>query len=71
MDIREILKREIDILPPEALRDVGEYIEFKKYRSGIDETEYLCSVPGMKESLLEGMKEPIEECAPYVPSEEW
>ncbi len=28
----------------------------------IQETLYLTSVPGMRESILEGMKTPIEEC---------
>jgi len=30
--------------------------------NGLMETLYLCSVPGMKESLLEGTKTPVEEC---------
>jgi hypothetical protein len=29
----------------------------------IQETLYLTSIPGMKESILEGMAEPIEKCA--------
>lgn len=29
----------------------------------IQETLYLLSIPGMRESILEGGKEPIEECA--------
>lgn len=28
----------------------------------MQETLYLVSVPGMRESILEGMKTPIEEC---------
>lgn len=31
--------------------------------NAIQETLYLTSIPGMKESILEGMAEPIEECA--------
>ena len=30
--------------------------------NGLMETLYLCSVPGMKESLIEGAKMPVEEC---------
>lgn len=30
--------------------------------NGLMETLYLCSIPGMKESLLKGMKTPAEEC---------
>jgi len=29
----------------------------------IEETLYLVSIPGMKESILEGLKEPISECS--------
>jgi prevent-host-death family protein len=29
----------------------------------IEETLYLLSIPGMKESILEGLKEPITECS--------
>jgi PHD/YefM family antitoxin component YafN of YafNO toxin-antitoxin module len=31
-------------------------------RSALQETEYLLSIPGMKESILEGMKTPLEDC---------
>lgn len=31
--------------------------------NAINETLYLLSVPGMRESLLNGMKEPISECS--------
>lgn len=30
--------------------------------NAIQETLYLASIPGMKESIVEGSKEPIEEC---------
>ena len=29
----------------------------------IEETLYLMSIPGMKESILKGLKEPISECS--------
>ncbi len=32
-------------------------------RNAIQETFYLTSMPGMKESIVEGMREPIEGCA--------
>lgn len=38
---------------------------------GIMETLYLTSIPGMKESILEGAKEPVDECEKYDPAEEW
>jgi prevent-host-death family protein len=30
----------------------------------IQETLYLLSIPGMRESILKGMKEPVEKCLP-------
>lgn len=32
--------------------------------NAIQETLYLLSVPGMRESILEGGKEPVSECTP-------
>lgn len=32
--------------------------------NGMLETIYLSSVPGLKETLLEGMKTPLEDCVP-------
>jgi hypothetical protein len=29
-----------------------------------DETNYLCSIPGMKEKIMNGMKTPSTECIP-------
>ena len=35
------------------------------------ETLYLKSIPGMVESILEGKKEPLDECEKYNPKENW
>lgn len=32
----------------------------------IEESLYLLNVPGMRESILEGMKTPVEECATEI-----
>lgn len=34
----------------------------EEYLRGLEETCFLYSIPGMKESLIEGMNTPIEEC---------
>ncbi len=34
----------------------------EEYLRGLEETCYLYSIPGMKESLIEGLNTPIEEC---------
>lgn len=39
-------------------------ISEEDYRS-IQETLYLCSIPGMKEKITEGMQTPIEECIEF------
>ncbi len=39
--------------------------------NAIQETLYLHSIPGMVESIIEGDKEPLEECTTYNPDEEW
>ena len=32
--------------------------------NGLMETVYLCSIPNMKERIIEGMKTPVSECMP-------
>lgn len=32
--------------------------------NGLMETLYLCSVPGLKENIIDGMKTPASECVP-------
>lgn len=34
----------------------------EEYLRSLEETCFLCSIPGMKESLIEGMNTPIEDC---------
>jgi antitoxin YefM len=33
----------------------------------IEETLYLLSVPGMRESIQDGMRTPLEQCSPELP----
>jgi PHD/YefM family antitoxin component YafN of YafNO toxin-antitoxin module len=44
----------------------GILISLDDWRS-IQETLYLLSIPGMRESIREGMNTPIEECAKELP----
>lgn len=39
--------------------------------NSIQETMYLCSIPGMVESIIAASKEPLSEYTPYDPNEEW
>lgn len=45
-------------------------ISEEKWNS-LQETMYLYSIPGLVESILEAGKEPLSECTPYDPNEEW
>jgi len=68
--LRETVKREIDVLPEDTLRLVREFIVFQKYRAVLDDdTAYLNSIPGMAESIREGLATPVSECVPL--SEVW
>lgn len=37
----------------------------EEYLRGLEETCYLCSVPGMRETLLEGLNTPVEDCVEF------
>ncbi len=39
--------------------------------NSIQETMYLCSIPGMIESIKAAREEPLSECRIYDPNEEW
>ena len=66
MNIRESIKYEIDTLPNEALYAVRDFLLFQKHRSIIemDDTTYLNSIPGMADSIKEGIETPLSECVP-------
>jgi len=63
---REALKRDIDLLPKEALVDLQKYILMQKfYFNAFDnDTGYLNSIPGMAEKIITGMQEPLSESIP-------
>ena len=66
MTIREAIKNEIDVLPDEALYAVRDFLLFQKYRNIIemDDNTYLNSIPGMADSIKEGVETPVSECIP-------
>ena len=39
--------------------------------SGCLETVRLSRIPGMVDSIRQGMAEPLEDCVPYDPKEPW
>lgn len=64
MTNREYVKSQIDFLPDTVLEQVQEFISFKLYSLGMleNDNEYLRSVPGMSESIQEGINTPLSEC---------
>ena len=44
---------------------------FLSLLSGYLETVRLSRIPGMVDSIRQGMAEPLEDCAPYDPKEPW
>ena len=71
MSNREYAKTQIDILPDGAVERVIEFISFQRYSLGLFESDddYLASIPGMSESIREGMETPLSECVDV--SEVW
>ena len=66
MTIQETLKNEIDTLPKETLFVLRDFLLFQKYRSILetDDTTYLNSIPGMADSIKDGVNTPLEKCVP-------
>ncbi|MCL1819060.1 MAG: hypothetical protein FWG36_00225 [Oscillospiraceae bacterium] len=66
MSNRDYAKIQIDTLPESALEKVIEFISFQRYSLGLfdDDDDYLASIPGMTESIKEGLATPLSECVP-------
>jgi hypothetical protein len=66
MNIRESVKREIDTLSNDMLYVVRDFLLFQKYRDilEMDDAAYLNAIPGMADSIKEGIETPLSECVP-------
>jgi hypothetical protein len=66
MITREYIKNQIDELNDNAVERVGEFIMFQRYlvafNNDENDTDYLTSIPGMTEKIIEGMNTPLSEC---------
>jgi hypothetical protein len=71
MTIRESVKSEIDTLPDAVLSSVRDFVLFQKYRAlwETDDSAYLDAIPGMTDSIKQGLETPVSECVPL--SEVW
>ena len=64
MNIRESVKSQIDALSDDALYAVRDFLLFQKYRDilEMDDVTYLNAIPGMAESIKDGVKTALSEC---------
>jgi hypothetical protein len=71
MSNRELIRTQIDSLPEVELEKVVDFLKNLRLKLGIyeNDTEYLNSIPGMAESIIAGMNEPLSECVAV--SEVW
>jgi len=68
MSSRDYIISQLDALPESVLDKVREFIAFQRFSMGIfeNDTEYLQSIPGMAESIIEGKATPLSECLDSV-----
>ena len=64
MNRKELLITQINSLPDSVIDKVMEFVSFQRYSLGLfdNDTDYLNSIPGMAESIVQGMNMPIHEC---------
>ena len=64
MSRKELLMTQIDSLPDSVIEKTLEFVSFQRYSLGLfeNDTDYLNSIPGMSESIVQGLKTPIHEC---------
>ena len=66
MSNREYAIEQINTLPDSAVDKIIEFITFQRFNLGLydSDDDYLASIPGMTESIVEGMATPLSECVP-------
>ena len=71
MNSREYVVAQINTLPDSVVEKVQDFIAYQKFSMGLydSDDEYLASIPGMTESIREGLATPLSECVPL--SEVW
>jgi hypothetical protein len=57
----ELIQKELETLPENFQEEVLDFIGYLKTKI-MDDTEYILSVPGMKEKILESGNTPDSEC---------
>jgi len=64
MNAREYVKSQIDTLPDNIIEKIQEFIDFQRFSLGQydSDDDYLAALPGMTESIKEGLATPLSEC---------
>ncbi|MCL2260004.1 MAG: hypothetical protein FWC15_01460 [Fibromonadales bacterium] len=64
--ITQELFSEIEKLPEENIGMLQQFVLFLKHRKelALDDSTYLSSIPGMMDSIEEGVNTPLSECVP-------
>ena len=62
--LRDMIKQAIDLLPEDSLLTVQDFVMFQKYKNLLllSDAEYLASIPGMTNSIKEGIETPVSDC---------
>jgi len=65
---RDHVKIQIDALPDSVIDKLQDFINYQKFMLGLfdSDDDYLASIPGMNEIIMEGMATPISECLDSV-----
>jgi len=71
MSTREYVVSQINMLPESVIEKIQEFIDYQRFSLGLYDSDdvYLASIPGMTESMKEGLATPLSECVPL--SEVW
>ena len=71
MSNRDYVVAQIEDLPESAVNKIIEFISFQRFSLGLfdSDDDYLSSIPGMAESIKDGLATPLSECVPL--SEVW
>ena len=68
MSRKELLMTQVDSLPDSVIEKVLEFVSFQRYSLGLfeNDTDYLNSIPGMPESIIQGLQTPVNECTDSI-----
>ena len=71
MTNREYIDEQLDTLPENVIEKIAEFITFQRFTLGLydNDTDYLNSIPGMADTIKDGLHTPLSDCVPL--SEVW